>query len=129
MKIIIKEANQEKINAAIREAEGRATARTITAQDIISAAEKVTKHLGIPMKAMIDVVAHVDINAQDFPRAYKYVPESTQFRMIRTASGWALTDIYRDRTHRSGHAAEIRLTETAKEAVLASASVINNCEI
>ena len=33
--IIINEANEDKINAAIKEVEGKATARTITCHDIV----------------------------------------------------------------------------------------------
>jgi hypothetical protein len=129
MKIIIKEANLDKLTAAIKAAEGRATARTITAKDIISAAEKVTRHLSIPKKTMIGVTADVDINAQDFPSAYKYTPESTQFSMVYCASGWAMDGICRGITRRANRAVDIQLTEAAKEAVLINATMMNTCEI
>jgi hypothetical protein len=129
MKIIVKEANADRINAAIKEAEGRATARTITAKDVISAAEKITRRLDISKTALKGVSAHVDAWAQDFPRAYKYTPESTQFDLIHTGSGWALVNVDRDRTHGARDAAQIRLTDAARAAVLDKVCKMHTVEI
>ena len=129
MKIIVKEANADRINAAIKEAEGRATARTITAMDVNSAAEKITRRLNISKTALKGVSAHVDPWAQDFPRAYKYTPESTQFDLIYTGSGWALVNVDRDRTHGARNAAQIRLTDAARAAVLDKVCTMHTVEI
>jgi len=129
MKTIINEANKDKLTAAIKEAEGRASVRCITAEDIIMAADKITKRLGVTKKNLIGSVALVDINAQDFPNAYRYTPESTQFRMEYTASGWAVTEIMRARTHAAGHAATITLTDAAQQEIIRNASRMSSCEL
>lgn len=129
MKIIVKESNKEKLNAAIRSAEGRATARTITADIIIRSAERITRNIGIPKKYMIGITAYVDYHAQDFPNAYKYTPESTQFNMIYTPSGWAVCSIERWKTHRANQAVNITLTEEAKEEIIKQISVMRSCEL
>ena len=129
MKIIIREANAEKITAAIRDAEGRATARTITAQNIIETARKITRRLDIPKKYMIGITASVDYHAQNFPNAYRYTPESTQFRMIYTASGWALTSISREASRRPNRAVDIFLTDDARAMIILNMSHMASCEI
>ena len=129
MKIIIKEANIEKITAAIKEAEGRASARTVTAEEIIKVAKRITRNLDITKKAMVGIRAYVDPNAQDFPSAYKYTPESTQFGMIYTSSGWAMTSISRCKTKGSRHAVALILTEEAKAAVIDRACTMHRAEI
>jgi len=129
MKIIIKEANKEKLTTAIKEAEGRASVRCITADRVIKAVDRITKHLDIPKKRMIGITAVVDVNAQDFPSAYRYMPESTQFTAEYTKSGWVMTSVCRDRTHSERHAVSLILTEEAKVAVLENASRMNTYEV
>lgn len=133
MKIIVKESNIGKLNDAIKTAEGRAKARTITAEDIIKTADKITRNFtefyGVPKKAILGVIADVDYNAQDFPNAYRYTPESTQFRMEYTPSGWAILSIERWETRRAKCAVKLELTEDAKEAITRRASVMYAHEI
>lgn len=129
MKIIAKDSNKDKLEAAIRSAEGRATARTISADIIIRTAERITRYLDIPKKRMIGIIADVDYNAQDFPRAYKYTPESTRFLMEYTASGWAVYAIDRNTTRRASQAVIFTLTEEAKAEILSRISVMNTFEL
>lgn len=120
MKIIVNEKNKEKINAAIKAAEGRATARTIKFYDIECAIERIEKKLGIPAAHMRGIRALVDVNAQKFPAAYNFTPESTHFRLERFASGWAVTDIWRGRTEGPKKTYQMILTDEAKEAIINS---------
>lgn len=118
--MLVKEANKEKIADIIRTAEGRATARTITYGDITRAIAELEKSLGIAKKNMTGIAADIDYNAQDFPRAYKYTPESTHFTVTRKASGWDLTSVFRDTTRRWNHRFHVTLTDDAKMAIIAS---------
>ena len=113
-------ANTEKLNAAIATAEGRATARTINAEDIFDALETIEERLCIPKAHMIGITAEVEVNAQTFPNAYRYRPESTHFKAIRTANGWKITDIYRDTTHGPTTRYVLTLTDKAKESIVES---------
>lgn len=101
--IIISETNKAKIEAAISEAEGRATCRTITFDDIVKATQRIEKKLGIPKKYLEGVRYSVDIHAQNFPNAYKYRAESTQFTVEYLKGKWRVISIGRSYTRRSGH--------------------------
>lgn len=110
--------NIEKLTEAINAAEGRATARTITAQGITRQLEYIEKTLRIKKKDMVGIKTDVDIHAQNFPNAYKYRPESTHFRAERRSSGWYITDIYRCYTRGAGHEVKMTLTEEAEKAII-----------
>lgn len=118
--IIVKKSNEEKLNAAIAATEGRATARTITASDIIDALEIVEETLGIPKTSMNGIVAYVDVHAQHFPNAYRYRPESTHFAAERTSSGWKVIEIYRGTTNSPSNRYYVKLTDKAKEKIIES---------
>lgn len=115
MKIIVKAENAEKIQKAINEAEGKARERKVTAKQLIACAEKLDKKLGIAPAHLKGVTARVDINAQDFPNAYKYIPESTVATLEHTGRAWALIDVKRDRTDIASKAVRFNLTEEARE--------------
>lgn len=115
MKIIVKTENVEKIQKAINEAEGKARERKVTAKQLIACAEKLDKKLGIAPAHLKGVTARVDINAQDFPNAYKYTPESTVATLEHTGRAWALIDVKRDRTDIASKAVRFTLTEEARE--------------
>lgn len=106
------------LSAAIREAEGRATARTITARDIVSRLKEIEKGLNIHKKNMNGISVHVDENAQDFPRAYKYTPESTHFYATFKGGSWIITGIERARCRSASQKITITLTEEAKAAII-----------
>lgn len=115
MKIIVKAENAEKIQRAIDEAEGKARERKVTAKQLIACAEKMDKKLSIAPAHLKGVTARVDINAQDFPNAYKYIPESTVATFEHTGRAWALIDVKRDRTDIASKAIRFNLTEEARE--------------
>ena len=98
IKIKAEEKNIQKIAEAIKTAEGRATVRTIDAADVLRCAEKFQKSLDkmITKKASVGIVCQIDNNAQSFPNAYKYVPESTIFILEVFPSGIFIVGIKRD---------------------------------
>lgn len=108
----------EPLSAAIREAEGRATARCLTARDVLFALESITENLNIPAKHMRGIKATVCPAAQDFPRAYKYTPDATTFCAEYKSAGWVITDIARTVCPRASQEYHIELTEDAKAAIL-----------
>ena len=109
----------EKLETAIKETEGRAKVRKINAEDILNAVLQVDDYFGITKKAMIGTTIKVDCNAQKFPNAYKWVPESTCFCAEMTSIGWAVTSIFRDTTKSKKFYVE--LSDTAKEAYMEKA--------
>ena len=94
--IVIKEANKEKINNIIKEAEGKASARTIDYDYIVRAIKEIEdKFWLIHKKDMEGMIVCVDMHAQQYPKAYKHTPESTQFSIVKAESGWKLRWIER----------------------------------
>ena len=117
-RIILDEAHGAQIEAAIKEAEGRATARCIVANDLFDYASSIEKKLGISKKALNGCRFCVDPNAQNFPNAYKYTPESTQADLEYASGKWYLANVRRDRCSRDGHEVESYLTDEAKAALI-----------
>lgn len=124
--IILKNTSDEKmLNAlqeAIKEAEGKARERKLNYHDIFYYLEKVEKKLSITKKALEGTEVVVNSNAQDFPKAYKWTPESTFFDAIFLRGTWRVTRIYRD-TCGNKHV-KINLSETAKEAIITNNTFI-----
>ena len=94
---------KDKIAAAIKLAEGRSRERTVTPDDILNAIEMAEKVWKLPTRLMTGIKIDVDINAQNFPRRYKWSAESTHFTAEHRGSRWYLTDIRRAPCRRYGH--------------------------
>lgn len=106
------------ITQSINEHQGRARTRLLTAERLLDVLDEVDEHLDIPRAHMRDVQVCADPNAQRFPSSYRYIPESTHFNAVYTASGWAITSIYRGHTNSLQHAVDINLTDEARAAIL-----------
>lgn len=112
MKISINDT--EKLTAAIKEAERRATARTITADNIRDVLDSVDKRLRI-MSTKTDAIGtkvYCDYHAQSFPSAYRFTPESTHFVAELTKTGWKVVSI--DRGICRSPSSKCRIEFTAK---------------
>ena len=120
MKIVIKESNRTKLQSEIEKIQKRTTRRNITVDDLFEIVNSIENKLSTYMSKnkMIGIVADVDYNAQDFPKSYKYIPESTRVKIEKVASGWALTRIGRDICRRPKHRYILSLTDEAKKAIL-----------
>lgn len=118
--MIINETNRERITKEIEKAEGRAKERRIKYEDILKAIATIEHRLNIPKKHMTGIEADVDIHAQNFPNAYKWRAESTQFTLIRKVSGWDLVKVERYYTRREGHQYKLELTAEAEKAIIES---------
>lgn len=116
--IIINEKNADRIRAELDELQKRCSARTIYFVNIADDCKTVERKLDLPKKYLKGVTIQVDHNAQDFPSAYKYTPESTHFTAVHTGKEWKLTDLRRDTTLRASKAFRVFLTEEAKAAIL-----------
>ena len=115
-KIKITPANTARIDEAIAAIQGKATARTISAADVIQATAEIERRLDICKKDMTGIIARVDIHAQDFPSAYKYTPYSTHFEIERGPAAWYVTEIRRGICIRVKYS--LTLTDTAKTAIV-----------
>lgn len=116
--MLIKETNRTRIEEMIKEAEGRATARTIDYEDVEKAILYLEEKLDIPKKHMEGIKAHIDINAQAFPNAYQHTPISTHIHIIRKKTGWDLVKVSRDICKSPTQKFKVWLTDKAKEAII-----------
>ena len=116
MNIVIKAENVRRIEDAIKQAEGRATERTIDYLDLTYGIKEIEKRLDIPKVAMTGITAHIDYHAQTFANAYKYTPMSTHAVIKKTASGWNLIGVHRDACRTKRYILD--LPEAAKQALV-----------
>lgn len=121
----IKANDIEKLTVAIKEAEGRATARTITPMTIKYVVGEVERKLGIAKKDMNGVRVHYT-GAQQFPNAYRYSPDSTHFEMANVRGTWYVTKIYRLNCPNRRKNIEMEIPEDVRKAIV---EAISFCEI
>lgn len=119
MKISIK--NEEKLAAAIVEAEGRSTARTVTVHDIKNVLEKVGEDIGLPKSVLHGTKVHYD-GGEHFPSAYKYRPESTHWTAENVRGNWYITSIYRSTCPNRRRNTVIEYSDAAKEKIIENLS-------
>ena len=117
--IILKENNIEKIEQVLKEVQKRSKVRNITVDEIFKAAVYITNEIKISKKAMNGTKVYVDLNADKYPNAYKFNPESTHFTLLFDKGKWRVTNIARTLQNKScPYRYDIVLSETAKEAIL-----------
>lgn len=116
--IIVKEENMEKIKNTIKEVEGRASARLVDYKNIKEAIEEIENSIPVAKKYMVGVKVHLDVNAQEFPKAYRYIPESTHVVIERAKSGWKLIDVHRGTCGGAHDTYDITLTDNCKKEIL-----------
>lgn len=113
------EANRDKLGIALDEAQKQAKVRYIGVSTIENYCERIADiYRMIPKKHLEGCTFTVDHHAQNFPNAYKYRPESTQFDLLYHAGCFWVTDIRRDTTRRNGHEITANLTQAAKDALV-----------
>ena len=118
--IVISEKNRDRLDCAISEIQKRTSEREIDVNDLFRAISEVENKLGIPKCSMIDTKVYVDMNAQEFPNAYRHTPYSTQFTMRKTAKGWNLIDVKRGICRRPSSRYILVLSNDAKNAIIES---------
>ena len=119
MKINIE--NRDKLEVALKEVQGRATARTIDVDRILGVLKYVEKRLGIGKAALKGTKVHFT-GAEEFAKAYRFTPESTHFEAEHNGKTWFVTSIVRDTCPQRQDAIDVALSDTAKDAVLKSLS-------
>lgn len=105
-----------KADAVLDETQKKCKVRTINMIDVCKALTEINEKLSIQKKSMEGITVHIDINSQSFPKAYKYIPESTHFEATYKNGQWIITDVYRDICRPNN--STMCLTDEAKQAVL-----------
>lgn len=115
----IYQEESEKLNRLIKEAEKKATARTISVSDILKTLWRIEEKLDIPKKHMDGISVSVDIHADSFPNSYKYTPFSTWFYATYKNGSWRITDISRYGTSQNyKRQVVVEHTEASKKAII-----------
>lgn len=108
----------KRIKAELEAVQGRCKVRTIDFDDIRQTLESVEKKIGIPKCWLDGCTLSIDINAQNFPLPYKYIPESTIFVAENKKGVWYVTDIFRSNCRRANDMVRMALTDDAKREIL-----------
>lgn len=112
------------LDAVLDDVQKRCTERTITGLAILRTLYDVYVKLDISQKDMNGIFIRVDLNQQQFAKAYKYAAKSTQFNAEFKNGSWRITNIYRDDCHQSSKdKLRISLTEDAKAAIIRRISI------
>lgn len=117
MKINVK--NEKQINEELNKV--NAKVRNASYQSVVAIVFQIEKKLGekgLPKKYWTGLKFWGDINAQKFPNAYKWCPDSTQFVVERFASGWFVTRVSRMRCSERMVTLASVLTDEQKEAIV-----------
>lgn len=109
------------LESALAGENGRATARTLTAEECIDYLETYMNYVGISKKALTDTVVTVHGSMEKLPNAYKYPAASTKATFVFDGKTWHLYRAERSRlVQRSGCLHVVaELSGTAKAAIVA----------
>lgn len=119
MKINIKDKYIPQLQQAIDEAEGKAKVRTITAEALIAACNKMSAYLGIAPAHLKGVKAQIDLNSSDFRNSSSAYPSNSTIAYVEhTGKEWSLVDVARQFTQPSSRAVRFDLTDEAREWIL-----------
>lgn len=109
-----------KITAALEAVQGKCKVRTIDADGIKTAIAQMEKFFGIPKCKLDGLRVVCDINAQNFPNAYRFVPESTIFSAENRKGKWYIVSIRRAPTYAPARAVQVcHMPEAMAEAIIA----------
>lgn len=125
-KKIYTKSSLEDIQKMIDEAEGRATARTLSAADLCAKATAAEKMLHWPSnKALTGTKITVHASTEKLPSSYRYRAESTQAQLEHDGKGWVIVSVKRE-TLRQSTACKIGLeiepSQTTRDHIFATLS-------
>lgn len=111
--------NLDAIEKILNVVQKRAVVRTVMVSEIIDSVDTVSKKLGgwLYKKDWHGVRVHVDLNAQNFPGAYKGNPESTGFILRRGSNDWFISAVGRKTCASFGHQFVIDFTDDQKKKI------------
>ena len=118
----------EALQAAITEKEGRASARTLGAEDAAYTLDSVVCNAlhNLPKKYLAGCRAVVHASTERLPRAYNYRADSTKAVFEHDGKDWMLVEVRRDslvqRSARFG--VQLDLTEDAKNWIISNLAFV-----
>lgn len=123
-KLYVNEKNLDAIKAAIDSAEGKATARTLTAADLLSKLAAAERTLYYPSKKdLAGTRVRVHASTEKLPGSYRYRADSTQAVCEHDGKGWVLVEVVRDTLRQSSeskYGLEIEPSDSARDHIMAT---------
>lgn len=113
---VIDAKNADKVETALNDIQARTSARNIDPYVVAWGANTILEKFKIHKKDLNGCAFIVNYHAQVFPRAYKWTPESTFFKLEYVNNTWYLVNVWRDVCGKNEFSAI--LTETAKKAII-----------
>lgn len=109
------------LEAALTEANGRATARTLSLDECVEYIDRFVCRCGITKKAMTGTEITVHGSMEKLPRAYKYQADSTKAAFEFNGKHWEFVEAVRSTlTQRSSYChVQAAFSETARDALAA----------
>jgi len=117
-KIEINEKNSSQLTEAIKTAEGKATARTVTPQMMIDKIKSVERRLQYPSKKTMHGLKILATSNEKLPNAYKYTAQGTDYTAENIRGKWYLTDVYRAAVRITHIDTYITATDEQKAAIM-----------
>lgn len=119
--IRIEEKNRDKINAAIKEAEGKARERLMDYDMLIKNIQIFERHYAMTTKKHWENMRVViNPHAENFPHAYKYTPYGTVCTIFRTKGKWNLVYVERDYVNGEKNFKVKNMSEETKKEIIES---------
>ena len=116
------EESAARLTAAIKEAEGRATARTVTSREIISTLARVEDKIGVK-KALNGTTVEWD-GGQKFANAYGHTPYSTHWTAEYKNGHWNIIEIKRWFCPNRYESGRVNYSDEAKQTIIDRASAL-----
>ena len=111
-----------RVDKELAKVQKRSKVRTITSKQILDYCNNILDEIYLSKctkKALTGSIASVDINAQGFPKSYKYTAYSTIFVVRYQKNHWSLIDLKRDYCRPTTNEIEVTLSDSAKESIIA----------
>ena len=123
-KLYVNKKNVEAIKSAIEAAEGKATVRTLTVDDLTEKLADAEKVLMWPSKKdLAGTRIRIHASTEKLPSVYRYRADSTQAVCEHDGKGWVLVEVVRDRLRQSAvykRGLEIEPSDSARDHIMAT---------
>ena len=118
--IILNERNRKRVAELLDSVQGGCKVRTVTVEEIYDISNKLLSYpISWTKTALEGSTFWIDLNAQTFPRAYKYTPQATVVELKMIKGSMRITSVSRDIC--TSKKVSIHLSDTAKEFLIKNA--------
>ncbi|EFR42360.1 hypothetical protein [Dialister micraerophilus] len=118
--IILNERNKKRVAELLTSVQGGCKVRTVTVEDIYNISNELLNYpIHWTKTALEGSTFWIDLNAQTFPRAYKYTPQATIVKLKMIKGSMRITSVSRGTC--TSKKVDTYLSDTAKEFLIKNA--------